>query len=318
MHQVKNWDDLRYLLAVARHGTLGAAARVLSVNQSTVFRRIRQLEGDLGVRLFDRMPRGYALTAVGEEVVVTATQVEDSVLALDRQVLGADRALRGVVRLTTVTEILRLIGPHLRRFRDLYPGIGLDVNTEVRLLSLARREADVALRPGPRPTESDVVARALADIATAAYAAPGYLEKRSRPRGVNDLYDHDLIGFDRGRQNAIATWLSGLPDARVIYRSDSIVGQLEAVIAGLGIGFLPCFVGDSRADLRRLFAVDIATDKLWLLLHADLRQTARVRVFVDFIAAALVAGRSVFDGSAGPVGASEPIEDMAAQRMTDG
>ena len=111
MQRIENWDDLRYFLAVAGKGGLGAASRELGVNQSTVFRRIGQLEESLGTRLFDRQPRGYALTAVGEEMLVLASRIEDDVLALDRTVLGADRELRGTVRVTTVDEVLERVVP---------------------------------------------------------------------------------------------------------------------------------------------------------------------------------------------------------------
>jgi len=297
MHRLENWDDLRYFLAVARSGGLSAASRQLGVNQSTVFRRIGQLEDSLNARLFDRQPRGYALTSVGEEMLAAASRVEDDVLSLDRTVQGADRDLRGTVRITTVEEVLTRIALHLKRFCDEYPGIDLEVSTEQRVASLARREADVAIRPSGQPQEPEVVGRQLVALPTAAYASRDYLTGRKRPRRVADLEKHRLIGFHTGR--AGGRLLDSIAaDTRVVYRADSMTGQAIAARAGLGVAVLPRFVGDPDSGLERLFAVSLPeTFHLWLLVHADLRQTARVRALIDFMSEAIIEERQVFEGT---------------------
>ncbi len=298
MQRLDSWDDLRFFLAVAREGSLAAAARSLGVNQSTVFRRINQLEEGLGARLFDRQARGYALTGVGEDMLARASRIEDDVLALDRSVLGADAALHGTVRVTTVDEVLGCLAPHLKCFRDEYPGISLEVNTELRLFSLGRREADVAIRPGRTPTEPDVVGRNLVRIAVAAYASPAYLAGRKRPRKPASLADHDLIGFDRSGV-AMVRWLyEAVAEPRFSFRSNSMVAQMHGARAGLGVAILPRFMGDSEPDLEHLFTVDASWDyHLWLLTHADLRQTARVRAFVEFVTEAITADRAMYEGT---------------------
>jgi DNA-binding transcriptional LysR family regulator len=276
---------------------LAAASRELGVNQSTVYRRIGQLEANLDARLFDRQPRGYSLTAVGEDMLAHALRIEDDVLALDRNVLGADRELRGTVRITTVDEVLERVAPHFKCFCDRYPAIDLEVNSEQRLFSLSNREADVAIRPGRPPTEPDIVGRKLVALQTAAYASPKYLSERKLPRRTSDLGKHCLISLNKGH------WLEQMlrdlvGEARVVYRANSMNGQAIAARAGLGIAFLPTFMGDPDAGLERLFVVPlIEDDYLWLLIHADLRQTARVRAFVDFVTEAILDERALYEGT---------------------
>jgi len=296
MHRLENWDDLRYFLAVARTGGLSTAARELGVNQSTVFRRVGQLEDSINARLFDRQARGYALTSVGEDMLLAASRVEEDVLALDRAVQGADQEVRGLVRITTVDEVLERIAPHIQRFCDEFPGIDLEVSTEQRIAILARREADVAIRPSKQPTEPDVVGRRLVALSSAAYASKDYLARRKRPRQLADLAAHRLIGFHKGRVGG--RWLETLgDDVRVVYRANTMLGQAVAARAGLGVAVLPCFVGDPDPKLEYLFAVPAPeTYHLWLLLHSDLRQTARVRAFVDFMSEAILSDRRLFEG----------------------
>ncbi len=297
--QIEHWDDLRYFLAVARARSLSGAARELRVNHSTVFRRIAALERQLGSRLFDRLARGYALTAVGEEMMEIATRIEDDVLTLDRQVLGRDRQLSGSVRLTTVDEVFELIAPELSEFRNKYPGIQLDVNTDMQVLNLSRREADVALRPGGRPTEPDVVGRRLCDLASSLYASRSYLARRGTPRRRSDLKSHDVVTFDEGRAHVVThRWLMEHAGAdRVAFRGSSMIAQRAAVQAGLGIGILPRFVGDSDPELAPVLRpFDEWNYGLWLLIHRDLRQTCRVRAFLEFIAEVIEGHRSLFEG----------------------
>ncbi len=299
--QIEDWDDLRYFLAVARSGSLSAAARELGVNHSTVFRRIAGLEESTGSRLFDRLPRGYALTAVGEEMHAITRRIEDDVLALDRQVLGMDQQMRGTIRLTTLEEITRIIAPHLQRFLVLHPGITISIDTDLRVLSLSRREADVAIRPGGRPDEPDVVGRRVCTTSSATYASCAYLAEHGTPERPADLNDHTIITFDEQRAHvAFHGWFrEHAPDARIALRSTSMLGQLEAARAGIGVAALPTFMGDAEPELVRLHDIDLGRpSSLWLLLHADLRQTARVRAFVDFVSEALANDPTLFAGRA--------------------
>lgn len=298
MQRLENWDDLRFFLAVARHGGLSAASRELGVNQSTVSRRIAQLEEGLDARLFDRHARGYSLTAVGEDMLALVTRVEDDVLAVDRTVQGADRELRGLVRVTSVDEVLEAIAPHLRSFRERFPGIDLEVTSELRTYSLARREADVAIRPGESPTEPEVVGRKLVTLPLGAYATSEYLAGKKRPRRIADLASHDMIAFATGR-GAEELMRGFVGDARVVIRTNSMSAQAIVARAGMGVALLPLFMGEHDPALERLFVVrSQSVYYLWLLIHADLRQTARVRAFVDFMTERIKEDRARYEGPA--------------------
>ena len=229
-------------------------------------------------------------------MLALVTRVEDDVLAVDRTVLGADRELRGVVRVTSVDEVLEAIAPHLRGFREKFPGIDLEVTSELRTYSLARREADVAIRPGDAPTEPEVVGRKLVALPLAGYASPEYLANRKRPRRLSEVDKHEIIAFPLGRRGE--EYMRGLiGDARVVIRTNSMSAQAIVCRAGMGVALLPAFMGDPDPCLERLFTVETeSVYHLWLLIHADLRQTARVRAFVDFMTERIQEDRALYEG----------------------
>ena len=288
MHSVENWDDLRFFLAVARERSLSGAARALGVNQSTVFRRVAQLEGDLGSQLFERGTRGYELTALGDEMIQRATPIEEQVQSLGRLAGGANLAMRGTIRVSTVEELVELLGPHLHSFCESYPEIDLEVVTEERLVSLTRREADIAIRPSAAPEELDVVARKLRRTNLIAAASPAYLGTRRRPRSLSGLKGHSIISFLGNRREAEI--FAQLPaGARIRYRSNSMSGKIIAARAGLGVALVPGFA--EGPGLEKLFEVGgVGTVHLWLLFHADMRQSAKVRVFARHLEAAMADG----------------------------
>lgn len=298
---MQSWDDLRSFLAIARAGSLAGAARALGVNHSTIFRRLNALETALDVRLCERLPGGYVLTAAGEEMRATAERVEDEVLGLTRRVAGRDLRPTGTLRVTTTDTVAQgLLGPHLAAFRAAYPGIVVELITGNTFFNLSKREADVALRPS-RQAEAAMVGRKLADIAVAIYGARSYLEVAGRPRDVGDLADHPLISGDETLAHLAATrWLAErVPDSAVALRCNSWLSQVAAARAGIGLAALPCFLGDDQPDLVRILPPEPAmAGELWLLTHPDLRRTARVRAFMDSIAAALRAERARLAGTA--------------------
>ena len=178
-----DWNDLRYFLAIARGGTLARASRDLGINATTVGRRLVALEEEVQARLFDRTPDGYVLTPSGRDLLPRAERMEGEAIALDRDVIGADQRPSGAVRLTA-TEMLatRFIMPHMPRFHATHPEITLELECTTRVVSLARREADIALRLA-RPREDNVVGRRLASVPLSLYAAPSYVAERGLPEG---------------------------------------------------------------------------------------------------------------------------------------
>lgn len=286
--QLANWDDLRVFLAVARTGTLSGAARQLGVNHSTVFRRIAGFEASLDVRLFERLPTGYALTAAGEETLAIVERIEAEVATLDRAVTGQDLRLSGTVRITATDMLaLWLLPEHLARFHAAYPGIEVEVAVANEALNLTRRETDIALRIGNTPPET-LVGRRVGRLDFAVYGAPGYCTAHPDP----DLARHDWIGLDSAHAPLVRRFEQFLPDVRPALRSNSVACTVQLAKAGLGLALLPCAIAEPQPDLVRIAEVpDTFSLDLWLLTHEDLRRTARIRAVMEFLAEAL-AGHS--------------------------
>lgn len=291
MHSHIDWDDLRYVLAVADHASLAAAARALGVNHTTVLRRVTAFEARLKVRLFDRLPSGYALTAAGEEILAMARELSGQVAALERKILGQDLRLDGSLRVTTTDTLMAgLLPPLLARFLQDHPGITLEVTTANQLANLTKRDADVAIRPAADPPET-LVGRKVADVAFAVYARPGTTGATGGARR--------WVGTDASLAGTVAArWLAAeVPDAAVVLRADSMMGMAEAAAAGIGAAVLPCYLGDRWPGLERLGGViDNPRSALWVLTHEDLRRTARVSTFTEFMIRELRAQRGLLEG----------------------
>ncbi len=292
------WDDLRQVLAIARAGSLSGAARALGVNHSTVFRRLQALERRLEARLFERSRSGYAATAACEDLLAAAARVEAEVAALERRLAGRDQRLSGTLRLTAPDDIAaRLLMAPLARFRAAYPGLSLELVLDNRMLSLTRREADLAVRPTLKPPQ-DLLGRRIGPLATAIYAAP---ERAGRGPAKWDPGQENWVGWDEGLgPPAVADWMRRhVPAAAVTYRANSLLNLAAAVRAGLGLGALPCFLGDP--ELTRIAAPDPAlASELWLLSHRDLRRSARVRALSDFLFKSLRQQAAALAGTTNP------------------
>ncbi|MBN9084990.1 MAG: LysR family transcriptional regulator [Rhizobiales bacterium 62-17] len=298
---MEDWNDLKLVLAVHRAGSLTQAAQILAIDHSTAFRRLRALETRLDVRLFERLPGGvYQTTPAGARMAAGAERMEDEALALDRDIVGGDHRLSGQLRITSSETLAysRLTG-HLAAFRRAHPGIVVELVIENRVLSLSRREADIALRP-VRPKEGELWGRKLADMAWALYAAPDYLETQGKLRHAEDIGGHAIIGWEAGTAGiGAADWLAEhVPPSAFVYRSNSLVNQSIAAKAGVGITLLPCYLGDSETGLARALATPITeiAGELWIVTHVDLKQTARVRAFFDLVGEALIRERDLFEG----------------------
>lgn len=282
------WDDLRIVLAIARTGTLAGAARELGVNHSTVFRRLNAFEETLGVRLFDRLPSGYALTVAGEEMRASAELMEREIDRLDRRIAGQDLKLHGsLVVTTTDTLAVEILGRHIAGFKDAYPDIDLELVLDNQNVSLSKRQADVAIRPTLNPPET-LVGRKICDIAFAPYCAQTLCGN-----GGNDPPDMSEMPWvavdDSLTHLASDQWFrSTYPGAVVALRCNGLQGVQIAAEAGMGAAILPCFMGDKSDKLIRIDTpIMDAGSILWLLTHEDLRRTGRVRAFLDYMAEAL-------------------------------
>lgn len=298
MNAQSDWDDVRYFLAVARQGSLSAAARILGVNHSTVLRRIAGLETAMGVRLFDKLPRGYALTVAGEELHRTALSMEETLAAASLRLSGRDAQLDGTLRVTTVDIMAMHVLPrHLAAFRAQHPRIRVDVTVAEASLSLTRREADVAIRLIAEPPDN-LVGRALSGLAFAPYGTAAVVEGH----GGAALAEASWIGLDENFDHtAMTRWMRAeVPSDRIVCQLNSVATLVEMVRAGVGFGLLPCALADRMPELRRVAPpmADSGT-RVWLLTHRDLRMMGRVRAFLDFMAAALSGDRDLLEGRGG-------------------
>ena len=284
------WNDLNIILA-----TLTGAAKSLGLNHSTVFRRINAIEEKLKVRFFDRLPTGYAPTDAGEAAIRAAERIDDEVNGLARGLVGKDLRLQGSIRVTAPEGIsLQLLGPHLAAFCRTHPDIHIDLAITGSALQLSRREADLAVRVTSKPPDTSI-GRRLCRFRFGLYATRGYLKKHAQ----RELADHDWIVTDDSRDwFPHETWKKlGQPRARVVFSSNSTLAVLNAAKEGLGIAPLPCFMGDSEKKLVRVVepANDMSLD-LWLLMHPDLRDTARVKALLHFLQAALQDQKDLLEG----------------------
>lgn len=294
-----DWDDYRLVLAVAEGGSLVAAARRLAVVQSTAFRRLNALENRLGVRLFERLSGGYRPSAAGRRVIAAAERMREAADEAERAVTGLDASLSGAVRITAADSVAHaLLAAPVARFLAANPALSVEVTIENRVLALTRREADVALR-AQRVTEPELVGRRLSGIAWTVYAARAYTARHGAPHAPAEFARHALIGWDEASAASPALgWLERAAGGKApVYRANSIVNQLHAAEAGIGLALLPCFLGDpSPALVRVMPPPGELTRELWIATHRDLRRTGRVRAFMDFVGAALQRERALLEG----------------------
>jgi len=293
-----DWDDVRYFLAVARGGSVRAAAKRLGVNHATVLRRIAQLEDHLAAQMFEKLPSGYRLTAAGEEVLELANQMEASSNQLETRVFGRDQSVRGLLRVTLTPPLANhLLMPDFADFARLHPDIEMDILSSGELANLTNREADVAIR---------VV-----------------YDRKTLPLNLHGLKGPELFGSVYISRDRLAAWRAGAPDpirwvvnslhgvpdwagdgavrtTGVPFRTTDAEAQVAAARQGLGMTTLPCFIGDADPLLARVPGADLHMyGTVWLLTHGETRKTKRVQLFTEFVSrrlaayAPLLAGRSV-------------------------
>lgn len=291
-----DWSDLKYLLAVARHGGTLGAGRTLEVNPSTVQRRLGELERCFGQPLVERHSTGYRLTEFGERLLPHAERVEQAVLDLAQQADALRRDLTGVVRVTCPDSVVYRIthSPLLERFQARYPGIKVEFVLSDTHLDLRQGEADIALRAGVG--DDTLVGRKIADSPWAIYASQKYLERHGRPDAVADLARHALVGLDETRaDHKMSQWLRQVaPGATLVARSDNVLGLMYSVKSGVGLAPLPVALAAPEADLVQVLGPIRELEQVWRILTTrELRQTPRVAALFDFLIEEIETLRSV-------------------------
>ena len=288
MQEGMNWNDLRYFLALAREGSVSGAGRALGVEHTTVARRVNALEKQLDCRLFDRLPTGYAMTQVAENLYPHAQAVEELMQVAGREVFGRDAQLSGNLKLTASYDVFtRLVTPRLHQFTERYPGIDLELLSSTNLADLSSRQADIALRLSPNPPDY-LIGRKILPLRHGVYASSKYLQKKRNTERLV-LWEHE---------RKTPEWVSDhFPHAQLAARANEIMTMMEVVKNHIGIARLPCYVADAEPTLRRLdLSLTPSSWGVWVLSHVDLRSTARVRVCREFLIEIIEEQRELIEG----------------------
>ena len=285
-----DWDDLRFFLAVARHGNLTAAARDLGVAQSTVGRRLASLEGGLSVRLLHRTPDGYRLTLAGEAVLAQVGRVEAEVLTVQRTIGGQDDRLEGTVRIScTETLAVHVLAPCFIALQHRHPGIRVELVPNPLQVSLSMREADIVVRLAPSD-RNDLVVRRVGSMSFALYASPLYLQRHGMPDFEAGCAGHRLMtSLDDVDGDQQADWLTELTSrARPGLQTSSHEALVVAARSGGGLACLACFRADPDPALAKLPCPSPAPSAdICVLVHKDSRTTPRIRATTAAIADAV-------------------------------
>ena len=286
MHNLTDWNDFHYFLVVALQGSLNSAAKTLGVNHSTVFRRINSLEEKMDVRLFNRMKSGYVLTAAGEEVLESAQRIEEHIHTIQRKLVGKDIRLSGTLKISTTDTVgYYWLPPHVRQFKAQYPDIVLDIDIKTRFTNLTKREADIVI-PTVNKQPDYMVGRKLVPLRVNLYAAQDYIAHYGKPKHPSDFKGHQFLLPNEVLASLPANkWLrKHVPHTAISAVSDKLTGLYKLARQGLGIAPLPHYVGDPDRTLFKLMALPKSCHHdIWILTHPDLRQTARVKAFMQFM-----------------------------------
>jgi len=275
-----DWENLHYVLKVAETGSIAAAATNLNVNRTTVLRRINQFEAELDFQLFDRRTTGYVLAPGAEKLLSTAINVEKSIDDLYRQIQGKTLQLEGQLLVTTTDSLLlSTLAPHLESFRQQHPQIQIELVVSNHRLSLSRREADVAIRPG-KNIPANLVGRKLGEMRFGIFASDGYLKQNNS----SSLVEHRWLGVETPLTDSPpGQWvIENIPDTCICLKTDSFVALRSAAEAGMGLALLPLNLGRQSVSLKQVFPQhpDISNN-LWIITHPDLQRSTRVHTFIE-------------------------------------
>lgn len=284
-----NWDDTRIFLALSRTHSLRAAARSLGIDQATVGRRLNALESELGAKLFLRAKDGYLLTAAGETALAAARRMESAAMDLRTKIEGQDESPSGLVRVTSTDSIaIDLLLPAVERLQQHWPNIRVDLEVSTQLLSLGRRQADIAFR-NVRPEAPELVVRRVASWPVGLFASAGYLARFGEPVPEDELRGHHLVAYGPYLEQSPFLSMAGVlaRQAKIAMSVRSSLLVRKAVAAGIGIGEMPLWMGECEGLVRIWPQRRRPNDyEVWQVMHPDLQRTARVRAVAQFLAEA--------------------------------
>jgi len=294
-----DWNDLRYFLELSRQGKLVRAAVRLHVDHTTVSRRIATLEKQLDVRLFDKSPSGYQLTDAGLRLLPLAEQIETRSNQLYQEIAGKDARLGGTVRVATPEALgSQVIARHVADFCREHPDIEIELVAETRRMSLSKREADIAISFS-RPESGRLIAWKLCDYRLRLYATRDYLASHSPITCVEDLSQHGFVSYieDLIEMPELRFFDNTIKNARVVFRSTNVSAQTNAILDGIGLGMVHCFMAQRESSLQVVLAEEISVERTyWLVVHEDLRHVARVDAVCKFLTGILSENSSLMMG----------------------
>jgi DNA-binding transcriptional LysR family regulator len=280
----ENWDEIRTAFQVARLGTVSGAAEVLGVHHATVIRHIDALETRLGAKLFQRHARGYTPTESGQELLTVALMAEDKFAQLAARISGAGEGISGELVVTSLPGLSGLVTPALVQLGREYPDLRLRYVTDVRVFRLEYGEAHAAIRAGDKPQDPDYVVQPLISHRAALYASRSYEMAYGLPKDLATFASHRFIGSEATESRApFNRWLANeVPAHTIVFRTNDAEVRLDAIEAGIGIGFLPVIIARRHPDLIEVMAPRPEWDvPLWLVTHVDLHRTPKVQTFLS-------------------------------------
>lgn len=283
-----NWDEIRTAYQVARAGTVSGAAEALGVHHATVIRHIDALEESMGVKLFQRHPRGYTATEAGLDLLQVAQATDDQFTQLAGRIKGRGAGVSGDLVVTSLGALSQLLTPALISFQRANPDIRVRYLTGDRLFRLEYGEAHVAIRAGAMPDQPDNVVQPFLDMRVRLVASDAYIAEFGMPKDEADLANHWFASHDSSNNRApFHTWMRNVvSDDRIVYRASDNRNLSEAVIAGAGIGFVSEFDMIGQDHLHEVIPCkpDWAAP-IWLVTHVDLHRTAKVQAFLSHLKA---------------------------------
>ncbi|TLP61439.1 LysR family transcriptional regulator [Parasedimentitalea maritima] len=281
-----NWDEVRTAYQVARMGTVSGAAEVLGVHHATVIRHIDAIEARLGVKLFQRHARGYTATESGADLLRVAQATDDQFNQLVGRLKGQGDDVSGELVVTSLASFAHVLVPVLKKFQDMHPGLIIRYLTGDRLFRLEYGEAHVAIRAGSAPDQPDNVVQPFVPQQVGLYATKAYVEQYGTLKGLEDFGNHKFIGTDDETPRApFSRWLKEhAPNEAIAFRCTNTVTMQEAVLAGVGIGFMSVWEAARHPEIVQM--MDHLSEwegRLWLVTHVDLHRTTKVQSFLTFL-----------------------------------
>jgi DNA-binding transcriptional LysR family regulator len=281
---IRDWNDVRFVLAVSATGSFHGAAKVTNSHETTVARRVTRLEVELGTKLFVRNARKMQLTPAGAILVDHAKEIEQVALTLRGDIVGMDSRLMGTVRIAVSDGLGACwLTPVLAEFCRLYPHIHIETFTNGISVGLNEGEADIALTLA-RPTDPGLAIAKVGDVQYKLCCSSDYLAEHGSPASEQELVDHKLVRLSLYDDDPQFGWWSDIVrQAEIAYFTNSANLYVAAVRSGMGIGLFANYYAKEFPDLTAISMVPGCGAGLWLSSHQETNKCARIRAVIDYL-----------------------------------